>query len=133
MGTPDRPPPSDAARWKATIRSMLTDAMKAGDRAATRALRTLLAAIDAAEAVQAPTSSDTDCPASSVAGAVAFGASEVPRRRLDEDDIRRIVDGEIDDRRAGADAYDASGHTARADELRHEGAIIRSVRDRMTG
>jgi hypothetical protein len=94
------------------------------DRAATRvaALRSALSAIDNAEtpddAHVAVQSSGT------IANAVVgLGAAEVARRELSDDEIRRLVRAEIDERMAAASAIDTT-HAERASVLRAEAAVL---------
>lgn len=102
MPAPDDPRPR--------LRATLTSALKSRDRAAAAALRTAIAAIDNAEAVDLPASGD--------------GPSEVDRRDLSPAEIRRILIAEIDDLRAGAADYRALGQHNRADELDAGAAVI---------
>jgi hypothetical protein len=96
--------------------------MKARDRVAAGALRSVLGAIDNAEAVEAPPTS-TAATSEFVAGAVVgVGAAEADRRTLTVDQARAIVEQEITDRRAAIPAFAGGGGRAeqRAAELQHE-------------
>ena len=99
------------------LRTALTAAMKTRDRDVAAALRTVLAALDNAEAVAAPEppiGTDT-----LIAGSLAgLGAGDAPRRELTEADVAAIVDAEIADLRASADDYDRLGRHDRANGLR---------------
>ncbi len=99
------------------LRTALTTAMKARDRDVAGALRTVLAALDNAEAVAAPEPPvGADSP---IAGALSgLGAGEAPRRELTETDVAMIVHAEIADLRASADDYDRLGRHDRANGLR---------------
>jgi uncharacterized protein YqeY len=96
------------------LRAAVPVAMKARDRRAVAALRSALAAIDNAEAVDVGTTARAGA---IEAAPVGVGAAEVARRVLSETDIAALVQGEIDDRRAAADTYAAAGHGDRAADL----------------
>lgn len=102
------------------LRAALPDAMKRRDRCATAALRSVLAAIDNAEAVAID-----DLSAGPVeASALGPGAAEVPRRELTESDIERIVRVEVGERHAAAGEFDARGRADRVAALRAEAAVL---------
>lgn len=90
--------------------------MKARDRSAVSALRSVLAAIDNAEAV------DTgDVKAGALEdSAVGVGAAEALRRDLTDEDIDQILRREIDERRDAAAEYDRLGAADRRDQLTAE-------------
>ncbi|HTJ72429.1 MAG TPA: hypothetical protein VL551_33120 [Actinospica sp.] len=95
------------------LRAAVPAAMKARDRSTVAALRSALAAIENAEAV------DIDDDARARAGAieaslVGVGAAEIARRELTEADVAAIVQHEIAERRAAAATYEAAGHVERA-------------------
>lgn len=97
------------------LRAAVPAAMKARDRSTVAALRSALAAIDNAEAVD---------PADGAARAgaietspVGVGAAEVARRMLSEADVAAIVTTEISERRAAAATYELAGHSDRATRL----------------
>jgi uncharacterized protein YqeY len=111
--------------------------MKARDTAAVGALRSALAAIDNAEAVEArplpPTATGLPDVVESVpghpgvAGSVAgLGAAEVRRRSLTEAEMGEIVRAEVADRESAALDYERAGRHDRAERLRHEVAVLRS-------
>lgn len=115
-------PPDAASPLHARLRRALPPALKARDRAAAAALRSALAAIDNAQAVEvspAPRSGGV------IAGALTgLGAGDAPRRELSEDDVAAIVRAEVADRRAAAADYERAGRldaaarlTAEADAL----------------
>lgn len=112
-----------ADRWRAVLRTELLTARKRRDTVRVAALRCALAAVDNAE-----TPDDTHVEASiggTVAGSVAgVGAAEVARRTLGEDEIRTLLQAEIDERHAAATQADAGGFTDRADTLRSEAAVL---------
>jgi hypothetical protein len=97
------------------LRSDLMLAMRARDDARIRVLRSALAAIDNAGAVEAPTSS---------AGTVGY--SDVPRRQLDPRTIRAVLEAEILEREAGIIEYQGVDRPDEADTLRAEIANLRS-------
>lgn len=105
------------------LRSALPAAMKRRDAAAVAALRSALAAVDNAEAVDdAPPPPDGHA---DLAGSVAgVGATEVPRRALTADEIAALVRAEVEEREAAADGYERAGAPARAARLRAEAAVL---------
>jgi uncharacterized protein YqeY len=114
------------------LRAELTQAMKARDQPAVRALRAALAAIGNAEAVEA--SADALAPPSAgdgpIVGAVAgLGAAEVPRRMLDESDVAAVLGDEIAERRAAAETFELAGEHGRAATLRAEADVLARFTD----
>jgi uncharacterized protein len=111
-------PAADDLRGR--LRAALPAAMKAGDAATVAALRSALAAIDNAEAVESP-QGPTEAAHPDLAGTVAgVGAAKAQRRSLPEDEVERIVRAEVADRRAAAAAYERAGRPERAERLRAE-------------
>lgn len=107
---------SGTAPLRDRLRAALPIAMKARDRRAASALRSALAAIDNAEAVEI-----VDVKAGAIeSSAVGLGAAEVARRDLTDADIERIVRTEIDERLSAATDYERAGHAARAADLHAE-------------
>ncbi|WP_067711598.1 hypothetical protein [Nocardia yamanashiensis] len=108
------------------LRTAVPVAMKARDRTATAALRSALAAIDNAEAVDG-----SDVQAGAIeSSAVGLGAAERERRILTEADIEAIVRAEIADRLTAASEYDGlSGGAERAASLRAEAAALTAQLD----
>lgn len=105
-----------------TLRADLTAALRAGDRAAARVLRTTLSAIANAEA-QPAQDVDASLADGPIAGAASgLGAAEVARRSLTEEDVRRIVAAERDERLDAAVGLEAAGRDATA--LRAEATVL---------
>ncbi|XVV13351.1 hypothetical protein ACQP2X_03040 [Actinoplanes sp. CA-131856] len=103
------------------LREALPAAMKARDRAAVAALRATLAAIDNAEAVSAEGGTPKSLAIETLPG---VGATEVARRVLTEEDVRRIVRAEADDREQAAAEYAGLGRPERAEQLRAEAGAL---------
>jgi uncharacterized protein len=105
------------------MRRGLTAAMKARDRRAVAALRSTLAAIDNAEAVdatQAPPAGEGE-----IAGAaLGVGAAEVERRTLTAAETEAIVRREVAERETAAQAYERAGQSPHADRLRAEAELL---------
>ena len=100
------------------LRKRLSSALRDQDRPAVSALRSALAALDNAEAVQ-PAESFRPEASEYIAGGVAgLGAAEVERRVLDAESQGRIVKAEIEARLTAAATYEQHGQNARAAELR---------------
>ena len=118
----------DGGTLRGRLRDALPAAMKARDGAAVTALRSALAAIDNAEAVEpAPGRSLLAAGHADLAGTVAgLGAAEVERRHLQEAEVEQIVQAEVADRRAAADAYERAGQAERAGRLRAEADVLSS-------
>ncbi|MGW4241591.1 hypothetical protein [Nocardia sp. NPDC004722] len=112
---------SEAVPLRERLRAALPVAMKARDRAATAALRSALAAIDNAEAVDG-----SEVRAGAIENSpVGLGSAEVARRHLSESDIDAIVRTEIADRLTAAEQYDSHPTgTDRATTLRAEAAAL---------
>lgn len=112
-----------AVAVRAVLRTRLTAAMKQRDRVAAGALRSVLGAIDNAEAVDTDAADVPLAAGEHVAGAaVGVGAAEVSRRTLTVEEIRQIVEQEIEDRRLAVPQYQGAGERAaqRAADLQHE-------------
>jgi uncharacterized protein YqeY len=116
--------------------------MKARDQQAVAALRSALAAIDNAEAVDATShplgpagagDGGAGVPerAAPVAGAVlGLGAGEVERRSLTAGEMDAIVRREVAERRTAARAYEDAGQSRYAERLRAEAELLgRYLRD----
>jgi uncharacterized protein YqeY len=108
------------------LRAALRSAMLAKDAAAVGALRSALAALDNAEAVDAaPSSGPTVATHPRLAGTtVGVGAAEVERRSLSEDEQRAVLQAEVDERLAAAAQSDLGGRPDRAERLRAEAAVL---------
>jgi uncharacterized protein len=110
------------------LRAALPPALKARDAVAVAALRSALAAIDNAEAVEgapAPRPGAGDAP---VAGAVVgLGAAEAERRRLTGAQMDAIVRAEVAEREAAARAYERAGRHEPAERLRAEAGVLSAL------
>jgi len=108
---------------RARLQEGLTAAMKARDRIAVGALRSVLSALANAEAVNvehAPTSTG-----GAIAGAISgVGAAEAPRRELSDEAVAAVVAAEIAERGAAADEYDRLGQVDEAGRLRAEAEVL---------
>lgn len=108
----------DVEALKARLRGDLMIAMRGKLAAETALLRTLIAAIDNAQAVpvaQRPY----------VVRPFGDGSAEAPRRDLSADDLRAVLEGEIESRLADAEAMARGGRVDRAEELRTEADLVR--------
>jgi uncharacterized protein YqeY len=103
----------------------LRDAMKARDKVAVGALRSVLGVIANAEAVPGE-SMELDGDAF-IAGAVSgVGATEAARRELTDDDVVGLVRAEADDRRSAAEEYRGYGQLEHAERLDAEAEVLES-------
>ena len=99
--------------------------MKTRDSIAVSALRSGLAAIANAEAVDAASVTPRVTDETEFAGAVTgLGAGDVPRRDLSEADVRAILRTEISDRRATAAEYERLDQAEQAARLRAEADVL---------
>ena len=115
-----RPEPAVALRQR--LRAALPVAMKARDRVAVAALRSTLAAIENAEAVDRPATVDQQLAIERIP--VGVGAAEVARRVLTEAQVEHIVRAEVVEREAAAREYDLAGRPDRAERLRDEVGVL---------
>ena len=104
----------------------LTAALKARDPTAVPALRSAIAALDNAEAVQVsehagPLSATSPHIAGATAGA---GSADVPRRPLTDDEIEAIVASQITERREAAREYAELGRSDTAERLNAEADVL---------
>jgi hypothetical protein len=92
---------------------------------AVTALRSALAAIENAEAVEAATAPTPSDGGAEVAGSVAgLGATEADRRVLTEGEVEELVAEEVAERLSVALRYDQLGQGGRADRLRAEAEVL---------
>jgi len=121
-----------ASALVARLRAALTAALGSGDRVAAAVVRSALAAVGNAEAVNLAVQGDhadlAMVPGEHFAGARAgLGAGDVPRKQLTAADITQIVLAEIDERQSAAGAYDRLGHGGQAERLRREADVLAAV------
>jgi uncharacterized protein YqeY len=103
---------------RARLRRRLSGALRDHDRLAVSALRSALAALDNAEAVQPAEGLRPEASEHFAGGMAGLGAAEVERRVLDAESQRRIVKAEIEARLTAAATYEQHGQNTRAAELR---------------
>jgi len=108
------------------LRRDLTAAMKVRDTVAVAALRSFLAAIDDAEAVDPDVG--TSAPGAHgphVAGGTSgLGSGEVQRRTLSEDALAALLRAHLEELRASAREFAQVGRVDLADRLRAEAEVI---------
>jgi uncharacterized protein len=95
--------------WRALLRRSLMTARKQRDTVRVSALRSMLGAIDNAEAVDV---------------AQLAGVTEVARRELSEEQIRELMRTEIDERMTAANDYVEHGRAEQAAALRAEATVV---------
>jgi uncharacterized protein YqeY len=108
-----------ASALKVRLRADLKDAMKERRSDDARLLRTLIAAIDNAEAVPVDLSG-----AAHASRTLGDPSGEVARLELDDVALGTILAAEQEARRAAAEDYDRHGRTDEAARLRAEAAQI---------
>jgi len=109
------------------LSTALRTAMLAEDAVAVGALRSALGALANAEAVPIPPdAAGPQAPTHPrLAGTtVGVGATEVDRRPLGDDEQRRVVQAEIDERLAAASQSDLGGRPDRGLRLRAEAEVL---------
>lgn len=129
--SPTRPSDGDAMTvLRARLRTDLTAAMKARSAVEVSAIRSLLAALDDAEAVAPPaTRAVSELAGEYVAGAaVGVGSTEVPRKQLSADEVALVVAGQVEERRAAASTFDAVDQPDAAARLRDEALVVERYR-----
>lgn len=104
------------------LQTALRSAMKARERASVEVLRSTLAALDNAQAVEADVIAVENEHFAGTAG--GLGAAEVPRAALDEAQALAIVAAEAQERRAAADEYERLGRADEAGRLRAEADLL---------
>lgn len=110
---------------RARLRAALPAAIRARDRVATAALRSALAAIDDAEAVDPAAAGVSVVAHERIAGTVGgLGAGEVARAAVSEEEVRAVVEREIAERRHAAETYAAHGRETEAERLSAEADVL---------
>jgi uncharacterized protein len=109
------------------LRRRLSSALRDQDRPAVSVLRSALAALDDAEAVQPAEGLRPEASEHFAGGVAGLGAAEVERRVLTAESQRGIVEAEIEARLAAAATYEQHGQNARGAELRSGAAVLRAV------
>jgi uncharacterized protein len=109
------------------LREALRAAMKASDRTATAVLRSALAAIDNAEAVDGPRPGGGGLAIEQTP--LGVGAAEVTRRVLTEAEVVAVVRGEMAERASAARDCERLGRTDHAARLRAEAGVLSAYVD----
>jgi hypothetical protein len=109
------------------MRRRLSSALRDQDRPAVSALRSALAALDNAEAVQPEEGFQPEASEHFAGGVAGLGAAEVGRRVLDAETQRRIVKAEIEARVTAAATYEQHGQNTRGAELRSGADVLLAV------
>jgi uncharacterized protein len=116
---------ADAGRaFREAVSQDLRRAQKVRDRSLMRTYRSLLSAIDNAEAVDAVQSYDPTNP--------GLGETEVPRKRLDAATVQAIVEAEINERLDAAAQYRAVGADDAATEFDAQCEVLRRYLEGMS-
>ena len=99
--------------------------MKGRDRVTVAALRSALAAIENAEAIEVAAPARQHAGSEHVAGGVVgLGASEAQRRAVTDAEVVALVQGQVDERAHAARDYDRVGRPADAERLRAEADVL---------
>lgn len=108
------------------LRRDLAAAMKARDATSVSALRSALAAIENAEAVDGSASPPPATPDPQVAGSVAgLGKADVERRALADGEEEQLLRAEAEERVGVALDLERAGHHRRAARLQAEADVLR--------
>jgi len=101
--------------------------MEARDSVAVAALRSALAALDNAEAVDAARAPQPSAGHPRPGGTVrGLRAAEVERRSLSAAEMEELVRAEVTERHAVARDYEHAGHRTHAERLRSEATVLSS-------
>ncbi|MGO9899092.1 MAG: GatB/YqeY domain-containing protein [Solirubrobacteraceae bacterium] len=107
------------------MRGDLIAAMKARDDLAVVALRSAIAAIDDAEAIDVDRTASRDANSEHIAGASAgVGSTEAPRRVLSDADEHAVVRAQAEERFHAAQEYEKLGRGDVAERLRREADLL---------
>jgi uncharacterized protein len=107
------------------LRYALTAAMKERDAVAVGALRSVLAAIDNAEAVDAGQARPPEVSHARLAATVSgLGAGDIVRRSLTDAELEQVVRREVTERVSAAAEYERAGQREHAEQLRREAQVI---------
>lgn len=120
--------PMGESRVDVQLRRDLTAALKARDSVTVAALRSALAALDNAGAVEAPASrvEGTEHFAGTTPG---VGATDAARRVLGDHDAREILRSQVEEHRRSADEYARLGRQDIAELRRTEAAVLAAYLD----
>jgi uncharacterized protein YqeY len=121
-------PADDPVVFREQLRRDLRAAMKHGKREAVSALRTLIAAIDNAEAAAPGPGSPRAGTAVIAQSSPGVGSTEVPRRVLTAEDVRAIIDDLVDEYDTQAEQYGAMRRKDAAERLRSAADVLRAYR-----
>jgi uncharacterized protein len=112
--------------WKTALRTALKEAMRARQAAHVSVLRETIAAIENAEAADV-----TDAPAVQdgvIAGGVAgLGAGDVSRKSLIPEEVRRIIERELHEKRDAASTYERLEKHEQAQTLRLQASVLAAL------
>jgi uncharacterized protein len=113
------------ADLRSALRRDLTAALKARQAETVSALRTALAALENAEAVEVQDQDNASSASAHFAGARSGpGSAEVPRRQLDPEDLRSLLEAVISDFEREARRYHSLGQAEVARRLEGRAAVL---------
>lgn len=123
MTRPIHPPTDHCQLLRGRLKADLPRAMKARQTAVVSTLRSLMAAIDNAEAV----------PITAAPAAVVGLARDVPRKVLSDSDIQAILGREADECRKALDDYERMGQAEAAGAMRAALDLIEAYQAELYG
>jgi uncharacterized protein YqeY len=110
---------------RSRMRQDMTAALKDRDEVTVAALRSAIAAIDNAEALDTSANTARDTGSQHIAGATAgVGSSDVERRILSDAEVQGIIRRQVEERREAADQYVKLGREDQAMRLRREAGVL---------
>jgi uncharacterized protein len=113
---------------RVALRNRLTAAMRARDRQTAGAIRSVLAALENAEAPPETPHGTRVATSEHVALAtVGLGAGEAPRRLLSADDERIVVELEVAELRSASATLASAGRDERASELMQMAETVEDI------
>ncbi|BBY19095.1 GatB/YqeY domain-containing protein [Mycolicibacterium litorale] len=119
-------PADEPVAFRERLRHDLRAAMKERRREAVSALRTLIAAIDNAEAARPGTGSPRSAGGVIAQSSPGVGSTEVPRRLLTAEDVRAIVDDLVAEYETQAKQYGSMRQEDAAERLRRAADVLRA-------
>jgi len=112
---------------RSRLRRDLTGGLKGRDHVRVVALRSAIAAIDNAEAIDVSDAPPRETSSEHVAGAsVGVGSAEAERRLLSDADVNAIIRAQVDERSQAAQQYEKLGRSDVAERLRREADVLRA-------
>ncbi|MBO0677671.1 hypothetical protein JRC04_09380 [Mycolicibacterium sp. S2-37] len=114
----------NSREFREHVRRDLRAALKSRQADRVSALRTLIAAVDNAEAVPADANSPRSTPGVIASSSPGVGSAEVPRRELDWGDVQAILRDLLVEYRTQAEQYRSNHRHEAADRLGRQADVL---------